>query len=64
MTATTESRAQLALMEREIVAALAELRAARIAVARTGTARTVARAARAEEQLNALLDYRLALRRR
>ena len=62
MTATTESRAKIALMEKEIVAALAALRAARLAVARSGTARAIERAARAEVQLNVLLDHRLALR--
>ena len=64
MTASTESRAHLTLVEQQIVAALAELRAARLAVARTGTVRSIGRASRAEEELNALLDYRLAIRGR
>jgi hypothetical protein len=61
MTTVAHPRTPPTDLERQIVAALAELRTARAAVVRTGTARSVERMTRAEAALNLLLEYRFAI---
>jgi hypothetical protein len=63
MSAPAPPREQLAHLDRLIVAALAELRAARRVAARTGGLRGELEA-RAERHLNVLLDYRHAAQHR
>jgi hypothetical protein len=64
MTAPAPPRSDFAVLDRLILEALRELRSARTAVARTGNRTNLERQTRAEEHLNALLEYRLAAQRR
>ena len=64
MTAPAPPRSDFAVLDRLIVEALQELRSARIGVARTGNRPNLERQTRAEEHLDALLDYRYCARRR
>jgi hypothetical protein len=64
MSAPAPPRAQLAHLDRLIVAALAELRAARRVASRTGDPRGGELESRAERHLNVLLDYRHAAQHR
>ena len=64
MTAPARPRSDFAVLDRLILEALIELRSARRMVARTGNRRNLDLQARAEEHLNALLEYRLAAQRR
>jgi hypothetical protein len=60
MTAPAPPRSDFAVLDRLILEALRELRSARTAAARTGNRTNLERQTRAEEHLNALLEYRLA----
>jgi hypothetical protein len=64
MTAPARPRSDFALLDRLILEALGDLRSARTAARRTGNSRTLELQTRAEEHLNALLEYRLAAQRR
>lgn len=64
MTAFAPPRKDFGILDRLIVEALAELRSARAAVERSGDRRTVELLTRAEEHLDALLEYRLVAQRR
>ena len=64
MTAPARLRSDFAVLDRLILEALIELRSARRMAARTGNCRNLKLQARAEEHLNALLEYRLAAQRR
>ena len=64
MTVTAPPRNDFDLLDRLIVEALSDLRVARIGVARTGNRRNLDLQARAEEHLDALLDYRVSAQRR
>jgi hypothetical protein len=64
MTAPAPPRSDFAVLDRLILEALRELRSARTAAARTGNRTNLERQTRAEEHLNALLEYRLAAQRR
>ena len=57
-------RGSYAVLDQLILDALGELRAARRVAARSGTRKNLELQARAEEHLNALLEYRLAAQRR
>ena len=56
--------AEYAVLDRLIEQALADLRIARVAYRRAMSQQNLARLERAEEHLNALLDYRHAVRHR
>jgi hypothetical protein len=64
MTALAPPRSNFAVLDQLILTALGELRSARTVAARTGNGQNVDLQARAEEHLNALLDYRFAAGRR
>jgi hypothetical protein len=64
MAAPAPPRSDFAVLDRLIVEALSELRSARRGAARTGDHKNLERQARAEEHLDALLDYRYCARRR
>ncbi|MGY1810338.1 hypothetical protein ACI8AF_23470 [Blastococcus sp. SYSU D00669] len=64
MTAPAPPRGDLTVLDRLISAALQTLRAARVVTAAAPTRRNLERQARAEEHLDALLDYRHAVRHR
>jgi hypothetical protein len=64
MTAPVRTRSDFTLLDRLIGEALGDLRSARLVAARTGTRKTLDLQTRAEEHLNALLEYRLAAQRR
>ena len=65
MTSSTGTgRAPFATLDMRIARALVALREARIAAARTSSAAALQRVARAEEDLDALLDYRRAFGQR
>ena len=64
MTTSAPSRIDVAGLDRLIREALTDLRSARVRAARTGTRRNLELQSRAEEHLNALLDYRLAAQNR
>jgi hypothetical protein len=64
MTAPATPRTDFAVLDRLIGDALNDLRSARAAVARTGDLENLDVQTRAEEHLNALLEYRHAVRRR
>jgi hypothetical protein len=64
MTAPARPRSDFAVLDRLILEALSELRSARAAATRTGNRKTLELQTRAEEHLNALLEYRLAAQRR
>jgi hypothetical protein len=57
-------RGSFAVLDQLILDALGELRAARRVAARSRSHKNLELQARAEEHLNALLDYRLAAQRR
>jgi hypothetical protein len=59
MTAPAPPRNDFAELDRRILEALTELRSARNTAARTESRTNIERQTRAEEHLNALLDYRL-----
>ena len=58
MTTSVSPTRDFAVLDRLILEALGELRAARTAAARRGNGTTIDLRSRAEEHLNALLDYR------
>jgi hypothetical protein len=58
MTAPPRPRSDFAVLDRLILEALSELRSARFAAARTGNRKNLELQTRAEEHLNALLEYR------
>jgi hypothetical protein len=58
MTAPSPPRSSFAVLDRLILEALSELRSARAAAARRGDRENLDVQLRAEEHLNALLDYR------
>jgi hypothetical protein len=64
MTALAPPRSSFAVLDRLILEALTDLRTARIVAARTGNRTNLERQTRAEEHLNALLEYRLAAQSR
>jgi hypothetical protein len=64
MTATAPPREDFAVLDRLIGATLGELRLARTATARTGNRTNLDRQTRAEEHLDALLEYRHVARER
>jgi hypothetical protein len=64
MTAPAQPRSDFAVLDRLIIEALSELRSARTAARRTGNRKTLEVQTRAEEHLNALLEYRLAAQHR
>jgi hypothetical protein len=64
MTATAPTQEDFSVLDRLILEALGELRSARSTAARSGSRRNVELQTRAEEHLNALLEYRHAARRR
>jgi hypothetical protein len=64
MTAPARPRSDFAVLDRLILEALDELRTARTTTARTGNRTNLDLQTRAEEHLNALLDYRHAARHR
>jgi hypothetical protein len=64
MTAPARPRGDFAILDRLILEALTELRVARAGARRTGNRQTIELQSRAEEHLNALLEYRLAAQRR
>ena len=64
MTTLAPPRGQFAVLDRLILEALSELRSTRDAAARTSDGTNLGLQARAEEHLNALLDYRHAAQRR
>jgi hypothetical protein len=63
MTAPAPPRIDFAVLDRRILDALRELRSVRVVAARTSSRDDVERRTRAEEHLNALLEYRHAARR-
>ncbi len=64
MTTTAPPREDFVMLDRLIWSALGELRLARTATARMGNRQNLDRQTRAEEHLNALLEYRhVAVRR-
>jgi hypothetical protein len=64
MTAPAPPRNDFALLDRLILDALGSLRSARAATAKAGTRTNVEGQTRAEEHLNALLEYRHAAQTR
>jgi hypothetical protein len=64
MTAPAPTRTDLTVLDQQIVRALVALRLARLASARTSSPRDLDAEARAEANLNTLLEYRHAARRR
>jgi hypothetical protein len=64
MTAPAQPRSDFAILDRLILEALDDLRSARTGAARTGNRKNLELQSRAEEHLNALLDYRHAAARR
>lgn len=58
MTAPAPSRNGFGVLDQLILEALDQLRVARISASRTGNRTNLDRQARAEEHLNALLEYR------
>jgi hypothetical protein len=64
MTALAPPPSSFAVLDRLILEALSELRSARAAAARRGDRANLDVQLRAEEHLNALLDYRHAAQRR
>ena len=64
MTAPARTRGDFTLLDRLIREALGDLRSARVAAGRTSNRTTLELQTRAEEHLNALLEYRLAAQRR
>jgi hypothetical protein len=64
MTALAPPRSNFAVLDRLILEALSDLRSARAAAARKGDRENLDLHMRAEEHLNALLDYRHAAARR
>jgi hypothetical protein len=64
MTAPAQPRSDFAILDRLILEALDDLRSARTGAARTGNRKNLELQTRAEEHLNALLDYRHAAARR
>ena len=64
MTGTAPPRGDFATLDRLIGAALGELRLARTATARMGNRTNLDRQTRAEEHLDALLEYRHIARQR
>jgi hypothetical protein len=64
MTAPAPPRSDFAVLDRLILEALGELRTARAAAARKDNRRNLDLQMRAEEHLNALLDYRHTAQRR
>ena len=64
MTAPVRTRSDFTLLDRLIGESLGDLRSARLVAARTETRKTLDLQTRAEEHLNALLEYRLAAQRR
>jgi hypothetical protein len=64
MTAPAPPRTAFAVLDRLILEALSELRSARTAAARAGSRGNLELQTRAEEHLNALLEYRHVARRR
>jgi hypothetical protein len=64
MTASAPPRTDFAVLDGLILQALTDLRSARIGVARTADRKNLDLQTRAEEHLNALLDYRHAARGR
>lgn len=64
MTAPAPTRTDFAVLDRLILEALGQLRTARTGVARTSNRKNLDAQTRAEEHLNALLDYRHAIQRR
>jgi hypothetical protein len=64
MTSLAPPRGDFALLDRLILESLRDLRSARDRAARSGTRRNLELQFRAEEHLNALLEYRHAARGR
>ena len=64
MTAPARPRSDFAVLDRLILEALGQLRSARTAARRTGNRKSLDVQIRAEEHLNALLEYRLVAQRR
>ena len=64
MTTSAPPRIDFAVLDRLIREALTDLRSARVGAARTSNRRNLELQTRAEEHLNALLDYRLAAQNR
>lgn len=64
MTAATDTRTPFATLDARITGALLTLRQARLAVAHSPSAAALHLQARAEENLNSLLDYRSAVSHR
>jgi len=64
MTATAPPRPDFTVLDRLILEALTELRSARTGAARTSNRENLELQTRAEEHLDALLDYRYAALRR
>jgi hypothetical protein len=64
MTASAPPRTDFAVLDRLIHEALSDLRSARTRAASTGNRTNLDRQTRAEEHLDALLDYRHAVQRR
>lgn len=64
MTAPAPPRSDFAVLDQLIVEALLELRSVRAAATRAGNRANLERQTRAEEHLNALLEYRHAARHR
>jgi hypothetical protein len=64
MTAPARHRSEFAVLDRLILEALSELRSARGAAALAGNRQNLELRTRAEEHLNALLEYRHAARHR
>ena len=63
MTTSAPPRTEIEVLDRLILEALDDLRSARVGAARAGNRTNLDRQTRAEEHLNALLDYRHALHR-
>jgi hypothetical protein len=64
MTAPAPPRTDFAVLDQQILDALSDLRLARVRAARVGNRRNLEVQTRAEEHLNALLEYRHAARGR
>jgi hypothetical protein len=64
MTAPARPRTEFALLDQLILEALGDLRSARSEARRRGNRKTLELQTRAEEHLNALLEYRLVAQRR
>ena len=64
MTTSAPPRIDFAVLDRLICEALTDLRSARVGAARTSNRRNLDLQTRAEDHLNALLDYRLAAQNR